>query len=377
MKRSFVLAAVVLAALFGCDDKKQEKYPNPSEPTPGPASSTTGAQAPAGDDIDASMLVAFSPLPAVMDSKDNPLTEEKITLGRALYYETRLSASNEISCNTCHLLSTTGADGRKTSVGHKKQAGKRNAPTVYNAAGHFVQFWDGRAKNVEEQAKGPIVNPVEMAMQSEKSVVAEIAKVKWYKEQFAKAFPGQKDPLTFDNLAIAIGAFERKLVTPSRWDKYLGGDKNALDAAEKAGFKKFISVGCNTCHSGMYIGGAMYQKLGLAKPWPTETDLGRYEVTKKDVDKMFFKVPSLRNVEKTAPYFHDGSIGTLEEAITLMGRHQLGKELSADDVRSIATWLKTLSGDIPKDYVAEYKVPSEIPPAPKPGPAATVPAGPP
>jgi cytochrome c peroxidase len=215
-----------------------------------------------------------------------------------------------------------------------------------------------------------------MAMQDEKSVLAEIRKVKWYAEQFKKAFPEAKDdPVTMDNLAKAIGAFERKLVTPSRWDKFLGGDKNALTAAEKRGFKKFTETGCNTCHAGPYLGGAMYQKLGLVKPWDKQDDLGRYEVTKQDVDKMMFKVPSLRNVEKTAPYFHDGSTATLAEAVKEMAEHQLGKDLSDADVASIIAFLKALTGEIPKDYVAEYKVPNEIPPAPKPGPT-TAPPGP-
>lgn len=370
MKRPLLVVPVLLglvAALGACDDKKKAA-PNPTESVE-PAPTGSAAQA-ASAEIDRAALAAFGPLPAVMESKANPLTEDKITLGRALYYETRLSASNEISCNTCHVLSVDGADSRKTSTGHKKQTGKRNAPTVYNAAGHFVQFWDGRAATVEEQAKGPITNPVEMAMQDEKSVLAEIRRVKWYQTQFKKVYPeAAGDGITMDNLANAIGAFERKLVTPSRWDKLLAGDNTALTAEEKAGFKKFAEVGCPTCHSGVYVGGAMYQKLGLAKPWPKEDDLGRYEVTKQDVDKMMFKVPSLRNIEKTAPYFHDGSVATLPEAVKLMARHQLGKEISDADVASIVTFLKSLTGEIPKDYVAEYKVPDAIPPAPKPGPA--------
>jgi cytochrome c peroxidase len=381
MKRSSSALAAALAlstSLLACEDKNKAPNPKaaPEEQPKAAATSGGGAGGSSGSVvIDESLLPAFGKLPAVMESKTNPLTEDKILLGRALYYETRLSASNEISCNTCHVLTVDGADQRKTSIGHKKQAGKRNAPTVYNAAGHFVQFWDGRAKDVEEQAKGPITNPVEMAMQDEKSVLAELRKVKWYQEQFKKVYPDSKgDPVTMDNLANAIGAFERKLVTPSRWDKFLGGDKTALTDAEKAGFKKFTDTGCNTCHAGPYVGGAMYQKLGLVKPWPKETDLGRFEVTKQDSDKMMFKVPSLRNIEKTGPYFHDGSVATLEEAVKLMASHQLGKELSDADVASIVTFLKSLTGEIPKDYIAEYKVPSEIPPAPKPGPQVKVPA---
>ncbi len=352
-----LIGLVSLVLVLSCEQKKEQPKEQPLPPP------TTSA-APAAE-IDESLLPAFGALPEVMESKDNPITEDKIVLGRALYYEKRLSASNEISCNTCHILTVDGADAKKTSVGHKQQAGKRNAPTVYNAAGALAQFWDGRAKNVEEQAKGPITNPIEMAMQDEKSVIAEIKKVKWYGEQFKKAFPDDKDPVTMDNLAKAIGAFERKLVTPSRWDKFLKGDKSALTSAEKAGFKKFTDTGCNTCHTGAYVGNSMFQKLGLAKPWPKEDDLGRFEATKQDADKMFFKVPTLRNVTKTAPYFHDGSVATLEEAVKLMGRHQLGKELTDADIASIVTWLKTLDGEIPKDYIAEQKVPDAIPPAPK------------
>lgn len=344
-----------------CEKKKEE----PAAPAASTTASAPASAAPESPEIDDLLIASFKPpLPAVFESKDNPLTEDEITLGRALYYETRLSASNKISCDTCHDLAKDGADGRKASIGHKDQEGRRNAPTVYNAAGHFVQFWDGRAKDVEEQAKGPILNPVEMAMESDKHVVDELAKVKWYRDQFAKVFPDQKNPITIDNIAKAIGAFERKLSTPSRWDKFLAGDKGALTDDEKRGFKKFVSTGCTACHMGTYVGGTMFQKLGLVQPWPSEKDLGRYEVTKNDADKMMFKVPSLRNVEKTAPYFHDGSVATLEEAVRLMAKHQLGKDLSPADIASIVTWLKTLTGEIPKDYIAKTKVPSEIPPAP-------------
>jgi cytochrome c peroxidase len=354
MKRVVLTLAILVAAC--------EKKPTETKPAP-----TASAAASTGE-VDDALLAAFKPaLPAVFESKANPITEDKITLGRALYYETRLSASNKISCNTCHLLNVDGADARKSSIGHKDQVGKRNSPTVYNAAGHFVQFWDGRAKDVEEQAKGPILNPVEMAMQDEKSVVAELERVKWYRDQFAKVFPESKPAITIDNIARAIAAFERKLSTPSRWDKFLNGDKNALTAEEKDGFKKFVATGCTACHMGTYVGGSMYQKLGLVQPWPSDKDLGRFEETKNDADKMFFKVPSLRNVAKTAPYFHDGSVATLEEAVKLIGKHQLGRDLPEADIKSIITWLKALNGEIPKDYIAEYKVPDEIPPAPKPG----------
>lgn len=358
-----LLAALTLCA---CDDRSKPAAPPAAPP---PAAAAEPAKPPPASDaeIDDGLLGAFKPaLPAVVENKDNPLTEEKIVLGRALYYETRLSASNEISCNTCHRLEVDGADARKASVGHKQQTGKRNSPTVYNSAGHFVQFWDGRAKDLEEQAKGPITNPIEMGMPGDTDAVKEIARVAWYREQFAKVFPDEKNPVTLNNVAKAIAAFERKLMTPSRWDKFLEGDKTALTAEEKAGFKEFVNAGCTACHLGTYVGGSMYQKAGLVAPWPNQEDQGRFEVTKQESDRMMFKVPSLRMVEKTAPYFHDASAATLDEAVRMMGKHQLGKSLTDAQVASIVTWLKTLTGEIPKDYIAQFKVPDAIPPAPKP-----------
>jgi len=176
--------------------------------------------------IDPGLLRAFGPLPEVMTSPQNPVTPEKVALGRRLYFDTRLSRDGDISCNTCHPLERYGADGLPVSAGHRGQKGDRNSPTVYNAAGHFVQFWDGRAKTIEEQAKGPILNPVEMAMESEAAVVEALRRDPFYMEAFAKAFPGESAPLTFDNVAKAIGAFERTLTTPSRWDAFLQGDAN-------------------------------------------------------------------------------------------------------------------------------------------------------
>ena len=226
------------------------------------------------------------------------------------------------------------------------QKGTRNAPTVYNAAGHFAQFWDGRAPDVEEQAKGPVLNPVEMAMASAAQVEAVLKSIPEYADLFKRAFPGQPDPVTFDNLGRAIGAFERRLITPSRWDRLLKGDQGALSDAEKSGFNKFVESGCAACHNGAYVGGNAFQKLGMVRPWPNAADLGREQVTKKDGDKFLFKVPSLRNVARTAPYFHDGSIATLDDAIRKMGTHQLGKNLTDADVRSIAAWLETLTGNV-------------------------------
>ena len=311
----------------------------------------------AAQDVDPAKLSAFQPLPAAMESAKNPITDAKIQLGRMLYYEKRLSRNQDISCNSCHLLNRFGVDGEKFSTGFKGQKGGRNAPTVYNAAGHLAQFWDGRAADVEEQAKGPVLNPVEMAMPNEQSVVKILKSIPEYDALFRKAFPGEKDPVTFDNMALAIGAFERRLVTPSRWDKYLQGDRNALTAQERAGLQKFMDVGCQTCHNGPFVGGKVFQKLGLMKPYPDTHDKGRVEVTKQASDEMVFKVPSLRNIDKTAPYFHNGSATTLDAAVRNMAEYQLGKKLNDADVKSITAWLKTLTGEVPADYIKEPALP--------------------
>ena len=315
-------------------------------------------------EINSDALAMFAPLPPAMTSPDNPETEAKVKLGRMLYYEPRLSADQKISCNTCHALDSYGAEPMPVSVGFKNQHGTRNAPTVYNAAGHFVQFWDGRASTVEEQAKGPITNPIEMGLPSSSVAVQVLKSIPEYQDLFHLAFPNDKDPVTYDNMALAIGAFERGLVTPARWDAFLKGDQSAITDAEKAGFNTFASVGCQWCHNGAYVGGGQYQKLGVMVPWPNQKDRGRYQVTKDEVDVMVFKVPSLRNVEMTAPYFHDGSVATLSQAIRQMGAHQRGAQLSDAQVKSIATWMKCLTGPIPTSYIAPPALPKSTPQTP-------------
>jgi cytochrome c peroxidase len=318
--------------------------------------------------IDPAQLKAYAPLPEVAPGKE-PITEEKVALGRILYYEPRLSKSQKISCNSCHGLTQYGVDNQATSSGHKGQKGDRNSQTVYNAALHFVQFWDGRAPDVEEQAKGPVLNPVEMAMTSEKQAIAVLKSMPEYVDAFKKAFPNDKDPVTYDNMGKAIGAFERKLITPARWDKLLKGDQTALTAEEKAGFHTFVASGCQTCHAGALLGGNMYQKIGVVKPWPDTSDPGRYQVTKNEADKFMFKVPSLRNIEKTGPYFHDGKIATLKEAIAKMADYQVGKTLSDADIQSIETWMKSLTGVIPADYIKQPELPKSTSKTPKPSEA--------
>ena len=348
------LAALLALAACKMPEPPQRKVADPA-----------AAKAAVSVEIDPIRLAAFQPLPANADSTDNPGTPEKVELGRMLYFEKRLSKSQEISCNSCHGLGTFGVDNQKTSPGHNGQLGARNSPTVFNAALHFAQFWDGRAATVEEQAKGPVLNPGEMAMPDAKRVEAVLNSMPEYVDAFKKAFPADKKAVSFDNMAKAVGAFERKLVTPARWDKFLEGDKTVLTSAEKAGFNKFLESGCMACHMGANLGGSMYQKLGLVIPWPDQKDQGRFEVTKNDADKMMFKVPGLRNVAKTQPYYHDGSVATLPEAVKLMAKHQTGKEMSDADAASIVSFLGALTGEVPADLIKEPVLPASTAKTPK------------
>jgi cytochrome c peroxidase len=257
-------------------------------------------------------------------------------------------------------------DNQPTSDGHKGQLGDRNSPTVYNAAGHFAQFWDGRAADVEAQAKGPVMNPVEMAMPAEPVVVKVLESMPEYVDLFTRAFPNDKQPVSYDHMATAIGAFERKLMTPSRWDAFLKGDKTALTPEEQAGFKTFVAVGCKTCHAGALLGGNFYQKLGVAKPYPRSEDPGREKVTKNAADASVFKVPSLRNIEKTGPYFHDGKTPELDQAVRDMGEYQLGRPLTADETKQIIDFLKVLTGTIDPEYTKPPTLPPSTAKTPKP-----------
>lgn len=357
--------ALCSIGLGGCPQKEAAK-PEPTKE----AATTPPPAAPAAPTVDATRLAVFgTPLPANYDSKDNPASDDKISLGRQLYFDKRLSKNQDISCNSCHDLQRYGVDGNKFSSGHKKQLGGRNSPSVYQAAGHIAQFWDGRAKDVEEQAGGPMINPVEMALADHKRAETVLQSIPGYVEAFKKAFPGDKQPVSIKNATAAIGAFERRLVTPSRFDKFLTGDATALSDVEKAGLLKFLDTGCVACHSGTLLGGTSYQKAGVVKPWPNQSDLGRAAITKNDAEKLMFKVPSLRNVAKTAPYFHDGSVEKLTDAVKLMASHQLGRELTDADAESIAAFLASLTGELPKDYIQEPQLPPSSKTTPKPDPA--------
>lgn len=317
------------------------------------------------DALSDSYLAMFRPLPTEVPSPDNELTEAKINLGRMLYYETRISKGGKLSCNSCHQLDKYGQDNLPFSPGHDGSLGGRSSPTTYNAALHIAQFWDGRAPSVEEQAKGPVLNPIEMGMPDADFVVKVLKSIPGYVEAFKAAFPGEADPISYDNFGKAVGAFERKLLTPAPWDDYLKGKKDALTAEQVKGYETFAKAGCVTCHNGPGVGGAMYQKLGLVKAWPELKDLGRYEATKQDSDKYFFKTSSLRNITETGPYLHDGSVKTLADMVKMMASHQLGKELSEDEVASIITFLGALKGEIPADFVAKPELPASGPDTPK------------
>ena len=335
------------------------------EPPP-PASPPAPAVDPGITKAIAQARAMYKPLPTWMTADGVAPSTALVDLGRDLYYEPRLSKSQEISCNTCHLLDKYGVDGQPTSTGHKGQHGNRSAPTTYNAALHIAQFWDGRAADVEAQAKGPVTNPIEMAMPAEPVVVATLASIPGYAPKFQAAFPEDAEPISFDHMATAIGAFERGLVTPAPWDAFLAGDDGALSPAQLAGLQTFLDTGCQACHSGVAMGGGGYFKLGTVVPYET-ADVGREQVTGSEADRYFFKVPSLRNITATGPYFHDGSIQTLDEAVRLMAHHQLGKDLSPEEVGRIVSFLGALKGEPVAAYIAK---PALMEAGPKtPGPA--------
>jgi cytochrome c peroxidase len=327
----------------------------------------TGRQQEAGqtaepDELQLRAKNLFGVLPSEVPNPDNEITPEKVQLGKMLFYDTRLSAKGNNSCNSCHNLSTYGVDNEPVSDGDEGVEGDRNSPTVYNAALAFVQFWDGRSDDVEDQAGGPILNPVEMNMHSEEALEERLDAIPEYVTLFKAAFPGDKDPVSFEHVQMAIAAFERTLITPSRFDNYLEGDADMLTEQEKRGLEVFIDVGCAACHMGVLLGGNMYQKFGLFQPYHELTgseriDKGRAEVTDNESDSFLFKVPTMRNVAETYPYFHDGSISDLEEAVRIMAVTQLGRELTDYEAEDITVFLKSLTGKIPEEAIQEPELP--------------------
>jgi cytochrome c peroxidase len=315
--------------------------------------STLPASVLAQDDLMANARQQFQPIPMTPpELPGNATTPAKVELGKMLYFDPRLSASHTISCSSCHNLGLGGADAQSTSIGHRWQHGGRNAPTVLNAVFNTAQFWDGRAKDLEQQAGGPMVNPVEMA--SPQAHVAEQLKgIPGYREVFAKAFSGDPDPITLSNAQKAIAVFEATLITPNaQFDRFLKGDAGALSPAQKAGLTLFMEKGCSACHNGINIGGGMYAPFGVVEKPGAEllppADKGRFMVTKTPSDEYVFKVPTLRNITLTGPYFHTGQAWDLRQAVAVMGASQLGITLTDDEVDKITGFLDSLTGEQPK-----------------------------
>ena len=297
-------------------------------------------------------LDLFKPLPSTIPAlADNPVTPEKIDLGKALFFDPRMSASGVFSCNSCHNLATGGDDNMPTSIGHGWQKGPRNSPTVLNAVFNEAQFWDGRAVDLAAQAKGPVQAGVEMANTPD-NVIATLNSMSQYRDWFQASFPDQADPVTFDNFAKAIEAYEATLITPAPFDAWLNGDANALSTEQLAGLELFIDKGCAACHNGVNLGGNGYYPFGLIeKPGADilpENDKGRFAVTETADDEYVFRASPLRNIDQTAPYFHSGKVWDLKVAVQIMGESQLGEDLSDAEADKIVAFLNSLSGQMPQ-----------------------------
>jgi cytochrome c peroxidase len=321
----------------------------------------------------------FKPLPEAMLDPDRPFSEELVELGKMLYYDPRLSLSGFVSCNSCHNLATYGVDNLPTSLGHRWAVGPRNAPTVLNAALHSAQFWDGRAADVEEQAQGPVLNPIEMAMPHADYTVERLASMPGYVAAFAAAYPDAAEPLTYERMADAIGAFERTLVTPDRFDRYLEGDAGAISELEREGLQTFVNYGCAGCHGGAALGGTVFARFGVVEAYWEATrefvtidsptmpmDVGKFAVTQQAADLYVFKAPSLRNITRTYPYFHDGSLWDLRTATQIMARVQLGREMSDPELDALMAWYATLEGAIPEEALQLPVLPASSMATPRP-----------
>ncbi|WP_277957845.1 cytochrome-c peroxidase [Anaeromyxobacter oryzisoli] len=336
------------------------------------------AQPAGAADLAAQARKTFKPIPAKAPaSKKNPSTPAKVALGEKLYFDPRLSASQLISCNTCHNLALGGADLQQTSIGHGWQKGPRNAPTVLNAVFNVAQFWDGRAEDLAAQAKGPLQASVEMNSKPEQ-VVETLKSIPGYAPAFRAAFPGEADPITFDNVAKAIESFEATLLTPDApFDRFLKGDPKALSATEGRGLAAFMEKGCAACHDGVNVGGAGYFPFGVVEQpsvgvRPVE-DPGRFKVTNTEADRYVFRSPSLRNVAITQPYFHSGAVFVLEDAVKIMGSAQLGATLSDGEIGEITAFLRSLTGRQPR--VAYPLLPPSGEKTPRPAVAVTPASG--
>jgi cytochrome c peroxidase len=332
------------------------------------------------DDLRTRAKALFGSLPK--DMATHPLKPEQVALGRVLYFESRVSADGTVSCARCHQPALYGTDALAKPIGVGHRVNPRNAPTVLNAALQIAQHWRGDRTSVEDQATKALTGPASYGNPTQEAAMAKLRSIPGYREPFNKAFPGQADPITAENWGIAIGAYERTLVTPSPFDAWLAGEDGALSPAARAGLEAFVDSGCAGCHGGVGVGGGMYQKFGLAEEYwkatgTLEVDKGRAEVTKSASDDYVFKVPSLRNVAMTPPYFHDGSVASLPQAVRIMARVQAGKTLTDDAVKNIVAFLESLTGALPADFATEPVLPAAAFEAPRSQPesAAGAPVG--
>lgn len=328
------------------------------------ASSGLQAAESAGTDLLQQARQIFKALPQDMGTPENPLPPARVELGRMLFFETRVSIDGTVGCVKCHQPFLYGTDGLPRAIGVKDRVGAHNAPTILNAAVQMAAHWTGNRKDVEDQAMQALIGPGAYGNPSYDAAMARINAIPGYRAMFEKAFPNEKDPVTPANWGKAIGAYERTLVSRSRFDAYLAGDAKVLTTNEQSGLRKFIGTGCIACHNGVGIGGGMYQKFGVVEEYWNATaskthDEGRFGVTKQPSDMYVFKVSSLRNVARTPPYFHDGSVASLPEAVKVMARVQLGKTLPDADTDDIVAFLNSLTGTLPKEFAT---VP-ELPPA--------------
>lgn len=306
----------------------------------------------------------FHPLPKRVESKGNLILQEKVKLGKILFNDTQLSKNKNNSCNSCHNLTTYGVDNSPTSKFDVEKFGSRNSPTILNASLQTYLYWDGRVTSMEDLEGGAILNPIEMAIPSKKFLVKRLRGIKEYEKLFRSAYPSDKEPISYSNILNSIAAFERTLITPSPFDNYLMGDSKALNSEQKEGLKTFIDVGCIQCHYGVAIGGSTCQKFGVYDNYrlyikSKTNDEGKKSLTKLEIDKDVFKVSSLRNVTKTFPYFHDGSVMNLNKAVAIMGKTELNKNLTNIEVNNIVAFLNSLTGKISEEALFSPKILSQ------------------
>lgn len=311
----------------------------------------------------------FKPLPVDAGTTERPLTPERVELGKLLFFENRVSTDGHVSCAACHLPSYYGTDAMPQAMGNQGKVLPRNTPTVFNTALQFVQHYGGNRVDVEEQAVKALSSKLAYGNANLAEAEKRLRAITAYRPMFERAFPGDADPVTVGNWGLAIGAYERTLLTPAPFDRYLGGDQAALSAKAKQGLDKFMSFGCSGCHNGVTVGGQMYQKFGITQDYWNLTgskeielfkgrDKGRFQDTRNEADAFIFKVQQLRNVAVTPPYFHDGSVAELGDAVRIMAKLQLGRDLSGADVADLIAFLESLTGEVPAQFASVPNLPA-------------------